>query len=201
MIRMVVGSLVAGVVMFVWGWLYWGVLVMALGPFGKLDAEAESTFVQAARDALPASGIYYVPDPSATMDGQGAQEAWVEKHKAGPLMEVFYIAEGRDPMAPFMFVAGFLHMVLIAFLLALGMRKGGGCMRKFGCRVGLAFFVAVVAATWVDGGEIIWFFHPPRWEGIQWVYHASGLLLGGIFVALIVRPPRSPNASDTEVSI
>ncbi len=174
--------------MFLWGWVYWGFLVMALNPYGELDADAEAAVVEAAKAALPSGGVYYVPDPYSAREGEDSAKAWKAKHEAGPLLEVFYHPEGRNPMDPGKFLTGFLHMAAVAFLLALAMRKGGGCLAKYGCRLGLAALVAVVAATWVDGGEIIWFHHPVKWEAIQWVYHAVGLLLGGAVVAALVKP-------------
>ena len=183
MIRVLIGSVLAAIAMFVWGWLYWGVIGMVVMPYNSVPAESEAAIVEALKAGLPETGIYLYPMPEDLSDVE-QQAAWNEKHLAGPLFEVNYLSEGRDPMAASMFGGGFAHMFLTALLISCVI----GRAKSFGCRFGTVIALAVISAFWIDVGKIIWFYHPISFEVFNLIYHVSGLLIGGAILAGIVRP-------------
>ena len=162
------GSLAAAVVMFVLGFIFFGLLFpMMLSPLAP-DAAAA---VQASLGAnLPASGSYAVP-----MD----EAAWM----AGPSAMVNFTAAGAVPTMPVAMIEGFVHMALSALIIGLGLRAVGGDVAR---RSRVALWFGLAAAFFMHAGDPIWYgygWRMPLFEAVAdgIMFGAGGLVLARWF--------------------
>ena len=190
--RILAGSFAAAIAMFIWGWVFWGALGMALNPFRPIPAPAAQVIVAAAKAAFTESAVYRYPHPGGENQGSPAASApvdWEQQHREGPLIEIVYHADGGSPMSPKMFVLGFLHMWFTAFVIGLIMNQFGASARLSSYRDRLAFVIILgfLSSLWIDTGRFIWFYHPFFHELFHAFYHISGFLVAGLVLAATVK--------------
>jgi len=177
--RLVLGSLLAAVVVFFWGFLYWNVL-----PFRSSATQAAPDEPSLAQTlgALPATGTYELPHLSASE----SPEAFVGRLSQGPIALVLLRKEGANASDPAMFINGFLHMLITALLIGLVLRRTG--LATFGARFGLVFLAGLAAAIFANLGEPIWYFQPWDWHLLQFGYDLTAWVLFGLVLAKFVQP-------------
>ncbi|HYE97034.1 MAG TPA: hypothetical protein VD962_12570 [Rubricoccaceae bacterium] len=177
---LLLGAVLAAVVLFLFGFVVWG--LMPVDPFSTVSDEPalSQTLVQ----VLPASGVYLLPDEGDTEEEFAAA---TEAMRRGPLAMVFFRREGVEPMAPAVFALGFLHMFVTALLLGLVLRQAAPALPSYGARVAFVALLGLTAAVWARLGEPIWWHFP--W-GFHLLYFFSDLLswtLAGLVLARFVR--------------
>lgn len=193
-VRLSFGALFTAIVLFLWGWFYWGVLPTKFSVWKPLPAEQESAIVNLLNESLPENGVYMFPLPYA--DGADADRVkkWQEQHAAGPLFSVVYRREGieQQEMGKIMGM-GFAHMYFSALLCGL-LLSFAGISNYFG-RVGFVFLIGIFSALWIDVGGAIWWHQPLDFVAFDAAYQAVAWLLGGLVLAAIVRKRPSADAS------
>ena len=113
--RTAIGVILACVVLYVWGFLCWG-----LGPYKTQiwkQSRDDAAAGKALREAFPQNGTYLVP-------GFAQDEAKREElSKQGPVVMVHMLAvNGMPGMDPMTFVLGFVVNVVVIVLIASAMR-------------------------------------------------------------------------------
>jgi len=178
--NLLLGSLVAAVAMFVWGFLFWttplGRMTISHGVRGDVAQRALST-------AFVEEGVYVVPD----MDGAEEAESWAAQHRRGPIATVFFRPGGAEPMAPSTFLSGFLHMWATCLLLALLLNRVGFALPSVAAKVGFVALAGFTATFWGQLSGPIWFFHPWPYHLMSVVYDFVAWLLAGIVLARSLR--------------
>ncbi|HEV2816434.1 MAG TPA: hypothetical protein VGW40_04330 [Allosphingosinicella sp.] len=160
-----VGAIVAAIVMFVLGFIFFGLLFpMALSPLAPEAAQA----VQAALGThLPASGNYAVP-----MD----ENAWM----AGPSALITFAAAGQVPTMAMAMVLGFIHMAVCIFIFGLALKAVGG---DFARQAKVVLLVGIATSAFMHLGDPIWY--GSGWKMSLFVFLADGVMLiaGGLVLA------------------
>jgi len=173
----VVGGLVAAVLMFILGFIFFGLLHgMAFDPLAQ-DVAAS---VQASLGAtLPATGTYMIP---------GNEEAWMK----GPGAVVQYVMAGGAPSMTQAMILGFLHMAVTAMLIGLALRAAGG---DFARQSMIVLWVGIAAACFMHLGDPIWYGF--GWRSSLFLFVADGLMLiaGGLVMARWFTSSRSAPAA------
>lgn len=172
------GIVLAAVVLFVWGFLFWGI-----APVNPIDTGLDAAKAQEMlRQLVPKDGVYVVPEmPHETT------EAWTTQHRQGPLAMIFVRTTGGEPMAPMTFVLGFVHNVLTAFLIALLLSKAAGVLPTYGSRLGFVLLAGVAATIWAHAGDPIWLNHPWRFHLLSMFYDVVAWSLAGAVLARYVK--------------
>jgi hypothetical protein len=169
--NVIVGSLVGGLVLFVWGFLFWGLSSL---PYSALSQAVpdDATAGQALMQYFPQSGAYYIPGPHNPLDQLKAL------HEAGPVAFVFFNREGKAKKPPSMLLTGYVHCVELALLVALGLRALGNALPAYGQRVRLVVMFGLASSLWGPIALIIWWYYPPGWQWwIAFEQFVSWLLL------------------------
>jgi hypothetical protein len=160
-----VGAIVAAIVMFLLGYVFFDLLhQMMLSP---LDPAA-ATAVQAALGAnLTASGTYMIPS---------THEGWM----AGPAALVMFTAAGDAPSMGMAMGLGFLHFLISAFLIGLALQGVGGDEMR---RLKAAVMFGLAAAFFMHLGDPIWY--GSGWRAALFLFVADGVMfiVGGIILA------------------
>lgn len=180
MIRLGLGVLVAGIAMFMWGFLYWAVLA---NPFTPLNAEGEAAVSQAIQTHITKPGLYMLPSP-----GNGTEAEVAARAKKGPYA-MMHVAPGGVPFAePSVLIAGFVHMLISAALLAVVLMLALPGASSMVDRLRVVGAVALVATVFINFAAPIWWFHD--W-GVTFVYAAyylvALLIAGGILSFFIAK--------------
>lgn len=175
--QLVLGSLVTGVVLFLWGFVFWGLIPVP----GMHEPTDEAALWESLGETIPESGAYYVPN------FEGGPEA-VERHEMGPTAMLFVRVEGSPTMPPSMMVIGFFHMAATAFLIGLLMMRLSAHLRTYRDRVVFVALVGIVVAFWADLAWPVWWRTPWSFFLGMAVYDVVAWLLAGVVLARFVRP-------------
>ncbi len=178
------GVVLAALAMFVWGFLFWGV-PWPNPAYSHLSEADEAALWETVRDHVPETGVYYLPD----VQREGTMEAAVARHRQGPLAKVMVHAEGAEVMSAGVFIGGFLHMLVSAFLLALLLRGAAPVLGSYGRRVAFVVLAGLAVAVWANLGEPIWNYHPWTHELTNAVYDWTSCIVAGLVLARFVRQP------------
>ncbi len=183
--KVIVTSLISAVVLFVWGFLFWGIL----GGLGSLQGvPQEETVTSAIKQSITESGSYYYPAMPENSDDEAAMSAWEAKHMEGPLYTVIYHAEGADVMNGSMFIMGYLHefiaSIFMCFLLVMALPQ----LQSFGKRLGFVILATLTFSFFIDFTGAIWMYYP--WNGafVNFFYHIIGWFLAGLVIAGMIKP-------------
>lgn len=180
MVRVVGGSFVAAIVVFVWGALFW---MSPLSDGATADAPDDRAVADQLRSELPESGTYLIPESS------GDTEEWQKRQKAGPYAIVHFQRHGVDGMSTSTFVAGFLQQwvtfLLVGFLLFMVV----GQLPEWIDRTGFVLTIALALAVWTHVGDAIWFHIPGSWAATMAIFDLVSWLAGGAVLAAFVKPP------------
>jgi hypothetical protein len=172
------GVVVSAVALFLWGFVFWGLLPVPTSIFRSFTDEAAVS--QALRASSSGPGVYTVPD--ASLMGRDASE-YTRRHESGPVAMIFIHPAGLPVMPPSMMAAGFLNMLAFVFLMALLLGMAAPALGTYYRRVGFVFLAGLVAVALVDLGQPVWWRHSWDYWLANAVYHAVGALLVGLILA------------------
>lgn len=180
--RIFLGAALGAIVMMLVGFIFWGGVMAPFSVVQPISNEAAA--VAALNDAILESGVYVYPFPDMSSD----TDAFVEKHLAGPVMQVFFIKEGVNPQSPFTFVAGLVHFFVSALLLGALLYLALPRLTSYDYRVLFIFLAGVFAAVSVNLSNPIWWHHPWGFHLYSAAFNAVGWLLAGLVMAWIIKP-------------
>ena len=186
-LRVLVAGLAGGIVMFVWGFVFWAVL-----PLPKMYLPAtphEAALRKALDDALPASGTYVFP--SRTQESDDTMKA---RYAEGPVGTIAFHKGGVDMEDPTIFVKGLLHFIACSTIAAGIMSTVIGSLRSYGSRVLFVFRLGLFAGVAIEFAKTIWFYAPTDFILLNCAYHFTGWGLVGLAIARIVKPAAAPAA-------
>ncbi len=187
MIRTIIGIIVAAIVIYAWGFVYWG-----LGPYHKhiwrhtADNEAAG---RALLQHFPERGTYFVPYNFED------QEKASELFERGPVAFVHMLAPDGRPMAdPTIMGGGFVLNLVVIVLVAILLRSTAAATPSYLHKLCLVTLIGVTASLLIDGGDAVWWQVPWQWKLYQAVYNTSVWIIAGGILALFIPAPK-PTAS------
>lgn len=178
--KLIIGSLVGAIILFVWSFLSWVVLPLHQHIF--MYTPAQDSLLQHINGTLTESGAYMLPTvdnrnvKSFDMDYKKKEMEFHEKMGGAPFAMIFYTKEGMTESAK-NFIFGFLFqwvMVFCASLFVLGARE------KLGGFFGRWWLVLMVAVLMGAGQMMGW-----NWMGMPWHYVKDMVLTGFLDWALV----------------
>ena len=172
--RTFIGGIVAGIILFVVGFVFWAT---PLGQFAYRtapDAQGAAVQLALAQNLSPSgTGAYIIP---AHESAQGAV-----LYGQGPIATVHFNTRGYSPDDMSMILPGFVFAIVSGLLIALGLSVLGA-NRSFGERARLVVFVSVGITLWTILAQPV--FNHFGWG--YWFYsflaETTGLVLAGLVV-------------------
>lgn len=183
MIRLLLGSLIAAIVLLGFGAAFWTCPI----PYAYVEKPSSSNEAlgSALREHLPNDGIYLVPglqtDPSS---------AQVKAH-AGPVATIHYRRDGIEPRSTESLGVGFLHGWVTTLLLGVLLQVARP--PRFGQRVTLVTIAGLAMTNYIVIGNGIYWFQPWPWLVLNAAYTASAMLVTGLILGAVISP--SPGES------
>ncbi len=179
--RILIGSLLSAVALFLWGFVYWNVLPFRNSIYQSVPTEA-SVLPQLSA-AIPHSGVYLLPNVANTPN-----EAELNKlYSAGPIAEIIFLKHGAEPFSPYMFVHGFLHMFIAAFLMGILLSLALPALATYMDRVKAVVIAGLAGSFFAHLGDPIWFHHPWNMHILHFVYDLTCWILVGLILSRFVR--------------
>ena len=170
--RLVIGSVLAGIVMFVLGFVFY-VQLFYLG--WSVAPESTQLAIQAALKALPHTGVYAIP--------MGETPSMVAAANAGPVAQVNYNSGGYPLFDPAMMIGGYIHLTVSVFLAGLLLWNLRDRVVTFGERARVLVAVVAIFDVYVHLAAPIWY--RGDWRNALYVIVADAIvyLVGGLIVA------------------
>lgn len=187
-VRIVAGSVLAAIVLFMWGYVFW-----AVSPIGTQfihPLEQNGLAVTSLVGEATETGVYFSPsmnEAEARRDGvEQATLSLEEAKRQGPVLQIMLQRDGVVPMSTTL-LHGFLHYLASTLLAALVLAWAAPALPTYLARVGLVFLVGIFAAVSVQLSSPIWFHHPWDYSLMQAGFFASNGLLSGIVLGAAVK--------------
>jgi hypothetical protein len=174
MFKTLLGAFAAAVAMFIAGFLFFAT------PLGMIAystvPEAQQAAAQASLTAnLPGTGTYMIPNPSTA---EGAV-----MYGKGPIATVHYNKGGFSAEDPAGMVGGFIHMLIVALIMAFALAKLDRRIPDFASRARIIVLFSVAANALAYLGEPIWYHHDWTYAIYQFVAQTVMLAVGGLIIA------------------
>ena len=188
MLKILLGGVVAGLVLFFWGFV--AHMLLPLGEMGLQSIASEDALTAAMKKDVREPGLYFVPgrDMSKSQSHE-EMEAHAAKIALGPYGFMVIYPNGRDvalgKRLPVEFGTNVVCALLTAILVS-QLRPG------FVVRVACATLVGILASLMTLVPYWNWYGFPTDFTLAQIIEHTAAWFLAGLVLAAIVRP--SPKA-------
>ena len=171
--RALIGGIVAAVAIFILGFIFFATPISKLGT-GTLDNAQAAAVQQSLASNVPSTGTYFVP--SAETPEQSVM------YSQGPIATLHYNSVGYAAADPAALIGGFIHMLVVGLLMAVGLYTISLYVPSFGERVRLLVLGTLGAIIFARLGEPIWYHHD--WSNAIYLFVAESLTLiaGGLIV-------------------
>ena len=171
--RALIGGVAAAVAMFILGFIFYATPLYKLGT-GTLDNAQAAAVQQSLASNIPTTGTYFVPS--------GDTREQSEMYSRGPIATIHYNTRGYAVADPGVMIGGFIHMLVVALLIAVGLYTVARYVPSFAERVKLLALGAIGATVFMRLGEPIWYHHD--WGNAIYLFIADTVTL--IVAGLII---------------
>lgn len=178
--RALIGAVAAAVAMFILGFIFFATPLAGIGTKSLPDPQAAAVQTSLAQN-LPGTATYAVP--SAATAGQ------TTLYGRGPIATIHYNSSGFAVGNPATMIAGFIHMLVVSLLMAVGLYTLSHYVASFAGRVKLLILGTLGATIFMRLGEPIWFHHD--WGHAIYLFVADTISLGVAGLIILKLLPRT----------
>ena len=175
----VIGVLVATIVLYLWGFIYWGASSVPYQTWSQ--APNDRAAGAALLEHFPESGVYYVPGNDHPAEERN------QLFESGPTGWVVLDRDGRPAFDANIMAAGLvldgIVVALLAMLLHLTLAAGSG----YGKRLRIVTYAGAAGVLLINFGDIVWWAIPTGWVVAQAFYNFTGVVLAGAILAYFIR--------------
>jgi hypothetical protein len=189
MVRIVIGSVLGGLLQFVVGFVFWGTPLSRIA-FSVANDTQNATIQAALAQNLATTGTYYIPWPDTA---QGTI-----LHGKGPVAMIFFNTGGFPQMLPSALIGGLVLSILSMLLLGLALHTVAARVPDFASRAKIVVFASLGVVGYAILGQPVYNFFMP-WG--YWIYLAisllAGFIAGGLVLARWFVPFAAPGSATT----
>jgi hypothetical protein len=191
MARTFIGGLVGGIIIFVFGYVFWG------SPLGEISYNRAGDTQNAAIQTALAQNLTQTGTGTYIIPTHGSAQGAVLYAK-GPIATVEFNTAGFSPNDMSMLLPGFIVSIVAGLLMAFGLASVGGGGRSFANLARLVVLYSLGFTVWEYLGTPI--FNHFGWG--HWIYafiaESVSLIVAGLVVARWFMPRGSVKASASE---
>ncbi len=179
--RVLVATLIGGVVMFAWGAI--AHMFTPLGHSGVSTLPNEAALLEVMKAKIPAQGLYKFPDADpAKLTTDEAKSALAEKHRMGPSGLLIYTPEGAEMMSPRQLGLELASNLLAALCMVVVLSACHG----LAMRVLVSTLAGVAGWLSVCASYGIWYNFPKDFVLAEGIMQAAGWFASGLGIALVL---------------
>lgn len=183
--RILVGSLAAGIVLFLWGCAAWLFMPTYTNFKDILDEEA---VVRTLNESLPEKGLYYFPKhPDQSAD---AIAEWNRKVAIGPTGILIYNPQGHGPLGLRKFASALLTQWAAAFIAAYLLSKTLAGKPNFRSRWVFVALIGLTISLAAYLPDLIWYGYPASVIANLMRDMVLGWILAGFLLAYFIKTPQ-----------
>lgn len=191
MTRVILSGFVAGLVVFIWGFV--SHVLLPLGQTGIQSLPNEESVLPVMRENIARPGFYFFPGmeetPGAGREQQAASmKAWEERLRRGPSGILVYQPGGSRPMSPRQLGTEALTNILGALIAAALLAMAGAGLASFGARVFFVALLGLFASLAVDLSYWNWCGFPGSYTVAALVDQVVGWTLAGLVLGAMLKP-------------
>lgn len=190
--RVILAGLISAILMFVWGFLWW-----VISPFPHMTMKSvpnEARWLSSVRQDIPQSGVYIFPWMPEDHNDQGAQEAFIQVHKTGPIGMLFVRSEGFDPMQPSVMGIGFLHFLLSALMVGFMLHCCSASLDSYAKRWAFVVGFGLCATVFCHLSLPVWFHHDWSFWLMESAYGSSAWAWAAFVMAGMIKAKEADKA-------
>lgn len=190
MLRILLATVLGGVVFFAWGALAWMVLQLHDDTMHEIDNE--DRVMQVLREEIKHPGVYWFPKwPEGMMEAKGEQredlrQQWLPRHIEGPVGLMNVHPTGFEPMTQLTFVNGFGLNLVMALLGSILLAMAS--LRSYVLRVLFVASIGLIVGVSTHMMEWNWMHFPLDYSVMKLVDNVIGWSAAGVVMAAVVRP-------------
>ena len=181
-VRLVIGSVLAAILIFVWGFVFWTVLPHPSWGFKPIPAEHLEEFNYDL--ALLEPGTYVSPY-HGQLPGETAEEM-ATRHEISPIVLLNVDPDGAPMMSPVTLVQGFLHGLLAASMMGVLLMLAAPALPGYSERVKFVIVAGLFCALWAQPNHTIWFNRSCGVTTWYCIYDVVTWALAGLVLAYFV---------------
>ena len=181
------GTIVGGIIAFIWGAVSWMVLPWHMNTMEhfKSDSSIQTTILRNA----PKSGVYVIPNPHEFK--KDAEEAGDGKIKASPKERIVMFAaidiDAKNPMSPMTYIYSFLTQLVVAFLITWIVKASD--IRSYLGRLFAILGMVLMGSLMVYLPMWTWWHFPTMYIGVNIVDLLITWFLAGLTIAAFTKRP------------
>jgi hypothetical protein len=183
MTKQLIGIVLATVAIFMWGFVYWGLLSAPYAPLKATNGDDAAR--QALLEHFPSTGMYSIPgmynDPETT----------ARMFKEGPIAMVNFVREGHPMGDPAMMGQGFVLNLVVVFLLSVVIKKALPALPNYGDRVLFAALLGLTAVVMINLGDAVWWRYSWSWKLSQALYGFISFCIAGTVLGKFIKPEQA----------
>jgi hypothetical protein len=188
LLRISLAALLSAVVLMLWGYVFWiglGVPGAVLHPLPAADQLAP-----ALKAKIPQAGVYLWPNPPTehVLEDPKQLAAYASAFRQGPIVHLFYLPDGINPVGITIFARGLLHFFASSWLAGWLLAMIGPRRATYRSLIGFVLLLGVFAAVFVNLSPPIWFQHPWGYHLVLAAFDCFNALLMGIVLGAIIKP-------------
>ena len=184
--RLIIGAIVGGIVMFCWGAFSHMVLPVAEIGLKVLPPANEAAVVSAMKANIPDHGMYFIPGLENMKHAtEEEQAAWTKKYQEGPTATIIYHAVGRPVIAPRQMLIELASNIFAALIVGIIFLWSAASFSK---RVIIAVLIGVTGWASIAISYWNWYRFPKEFILAEGFDQVVGWLLTGLVMAFIIKP-------------
>jgi hypothetical protein len=181
--RLLTAALTGGIIVFCWGAI--SHMALGLGETGISMLASEAPVVEAMKQNIPQSGLYFIP--GMTDRSEAGMKAWEEKIRSGPFAILIYTAGGQSPMEPTQLATEFLSNLVAALVASFLLMRAAPALPGYASRVIFVALLGLLPGLDIDVSYWNWYRFPANYTLAQMLDHFVAWTLAGLAMAKIHR--------------
>lgn len=182
MIKIVLGSIVGGIAMFITGFLFWATPISRIGISSASEAQSAAVQLSLAQ-SLPATGYYLIPNPGTS---NGAV-----LYGKGPTALVNFNTAGSSTADPAGMIGGFVQEVIVSLLIGLSLFVVADRVTDFASRARLVVGFSAAAVVMITTSDPIWMHGDWRFALYALIADLAMMCASGLVIARWFMPVRT----------
>jgi len=192
--RFWISVVIASIVAFQWGFVFWTVLPFPNQVMKRLPSADQERILQTLKETLKSPGMYFYPMPpeeQGISGGEGEKE-FAALYEKGPILQLSFQPGGAPAMDPKVLIQGFIMFFIATTVGAWILYNGLSPDASFGKRFQVVMLLGLVTALTADLPAAIWFMSPWDYQGLLAIYHIVQWILVGLVLAIGIKPKARP---------